>query len=137
MTANPRMPGSQGEDGPLAYGVSVFAGVLLATLAVFQMLEGIAAIAEDDVFVSGINYVYEFDVTTWGWIHLAIGALGLAVGVGILTGRSWALVAGMGLAVISALSQFMFMPFYPFWALLLIAMNILVIWALANQWQRT
>ena len=137
MTADPRMPGSQGEDGPLAYGVSVFAGVLLATLAVFQMLEGIAAIAEDDVFVSGINYVYQFDVTTWGWIHLVIGALALAVGVGILTGQSWALVAGMGLAVISALSQFMFMPFYPFWALLLIAMNILVIWALANQWQRT
>ena len=137
MVANPRMPGSQGEDGPLAYGVSVFAGVLLATLAVFQILEGIAAIAEDDVFVSGINYVYQFDVTTWGWIHLAIGALALAVGVGILTGQSWALVAGMGLAVISALSQFMFMPFYPFWALLLIAMNILVIWALANQWQRT
>jgi hypothetical protein len=137
MTADPRMPGSQGEDGPLAYGVSVFAGVLLATLAVFQILEGIAAIAEDDVFVSGINYVYQFDVTTWGWIHLVIGALALAVGVGILTGQSWALVAGMGLAVISALSQFMFMPFYPFWALLLIAMNILVIWALANQWQRT
>ena len=137
MTADPRMPGSQGEDGPLAYGVSVFAGVLLATLAVFQILEGIAAIAEDDVFVSGINYVYQLDVTTWGWIHLVIGALALAVGVGILTGRSWALVAGMGLAVISALSQFMFMPLYPFWALLLIAMNILVIWALANQWQRT
>ena len=137
MTANPRMPGSQGEDAPLAYGVSVFAGVLLATLAVFQMLEGVAAIAEDEVFVTGIDYVYKFDVTTWGWIHLIIGAVALAVAVGILTGRWWALVAGMTLAVLSALSQFMFMPFYPFWALLLIAMNILVIWALSNQWQRS
>jgi hypothetical protein len=115
----------------------VFAGVLLSTLAVFQMLQGIAAIAEDDVFVTGIEYVYKLDVTTWGWIHLVIGALTLAVGVGILSGRSWALVAGMGLAVISALSQFMFMPFYPFWALLLIAMDILIIWALSNQWQRS
>ena len=136
MTADPRMPGSQGEDGPLAYGVSVFAGVLLATLAVFQMLEGLAAILEDEIFVTGVEYVYKFDVTTWGWIHLVIGAVGLAVGLGILTGRSWALVAGMVLAVISALSQFMFMPIYPFWALLLISLNILVIWALANQWQR-
>jgi hypothetical protein len=137
MTADPRMPGSQGEDGPFAAGVAVFAGVLLSTLAVFQMLQGIAAIAEDDVFVTGIEYVYKLDVTTWGWIHLVIGALTLAVGVGILSGRSWALVAGMGLAVISALSQFMFMPFYPFWALLLIAMDILIIWALSNQWQRS
>ena len=137
MTADPRMPGSQGEDGPFAAGVAVFAGVLLATLAVLQMLQGIAAIAEDEVFVSGIDYVYKFDVTTWGWIHLVIGALALAVGLGILGGRSWALVAGMGLAVISALSQFMFMPFYPLWSLVLIAMNILIIWALANQWQRT
>ena len=56
-----------------------------------------------------------------GWIHLVNGALTLAAGVGILSGRSWALVAGLGLAVISALSQFMFMPFYPFWALLLLA----------------
>ncbi len=99
MTADPRMPGSQGEDGPFARGVAVFAGVLLATLAVFQMLEGVAAIAEDEVFVSGIDYLYKLDVTTWGWIHLVIGALALAVGVGILGGRSWALVAGMGLAV--------------------------------------
>ena len=58
--------------------------------------------SRSDVFVSGINYVYQFDVTTWGWIHLIIGALALAVGVGILTGQSWALVAGMGLAVISS-----------------------------------
>ena len=137
MTADPRMPGSQGEDGPFAHGVAVFAGVLLATLAVFQILEGVAAIANDEVFVSGIDYIYKLDVTAWGWIHLVIGALALAVGVGILGGRSWALVAGMGLAVISALSQFLFMPFYPLWALLLIAMNILVIWALGNQWQRT
>jgi hypothetical protein len=137
MTADPRMPGSQGEDGPFAAGVAVFAGVLLATLAVFQILQGIAAIAEDEVFVSGIDYVYKLDVTTWGWIHLVIGALALAVGVGILGGRSWAQVAGMGIAVISALSQFMFMPLYPLWALLLIAMNILIIWALADQWQRT
>lgn len=116
-----------------AYGVSVFAGVLLATMASFQVLVGLAAVLEDDVFVRGISYVYEVDVTTWGWIHMILGAIGVAVGVGILMGQVWATVTGIAFAVLSALSQFMFLPYYPFWAMLIIAMDILVIWALATQ----
>ena len=75
---------SYGESTSLAYGVTVFAGVMLATLGGLQILQGLAAVLKDDVFVRGVEYTYQFDVTTWGWIHMLIGVIGVAVGIGIL-----------------------------------------------------
>jgi hypothetical protein len=121
------------EQGSTAYGISVFAGVLLATIGAFQILQGLSAVLKDDVFVTGVDYVYKIDLTTWGWVAMILGALGVAIGIGILKGQVWAASAGIGLAVISALGQFAFMPYYPFWSLLIIFMDILIIWALAKQ----
>ena len=130
--SSPDSRSSYGESTPLAYGVTVFAGVVLATLASLQILQGLAAVLKDDVYVRGVEYTYKFDVSTWGWIHLLIGVIGVAVGFGILYGQVWATVGGLAIAVVSALSQFMFMPYYPFWSMLLIFMDIVVIWALAT-----
>jgi hypothetical protein len=116
-----------------AYGVAVFAGVMLVTVAVFQILEGIAAIAEDDIYVTGIKYAYEIDVTTWGWIHLILGIIGVAVGLGLLAGQTWARIAGISLAVVAALANFAFLPYYPIWTLVIIGFYVLVIWALTTQ----
>jgi hypothetical protein len=121
------------EVSPAAYGVSVFAGVVLATLSSFQFLEGLAAVLKDDLFVKGAAYAYQLDVTAWGWIHLILGLIGIAVGVGILTGQVWAFIGGLIFAFVSALTQFMFLPYYPFWAVLVIGLDVLVIWALANR----
>ena len=126
-------PGTYKEPSDTAFGVSLFAGVLLATLASFTILQGLAAVLKDDVFVRGVNYTFQFDVTTWGWIHLIIGVIGLAAGIGILRGQVWANVVGIGIAALSALSQFMFMPQYPLWSLTIVAMDIIVIWALTEQ----
>ena len=112
--------------------MTVFAGVMLATLASLQILQGLAAVLKDDVYVRGVEYTYQFDVSTWGWIHMLIGAIGVAVGIGILTGQVWARIGGLAIAVVSLLSQFMFMPYYPFWAMLVIFMDVVVIWALAT-----
>jgi hypothetical protein len=101
------------------------------------MLQGLSAILEDTIFVSGLEYTFEIDVTTWGWIHLALGALAVAIGIGIFSAQTWALVAGIVVAALQALSQFMFLPYYPFWAILLIALDVLVIWALANLASRS
>jgi hypothetical protein len=117
----------------VAYGFATFAGVLLATLSVFQILEGIAALANDKVYVRGLSYTYEFDVTTWGWIHLIIGLVGLATGIGILMGQAWGRILGILIAVLSALSNFAFVPYYPFWSLAIIALDVFVIWALCTQ----
>jgi len=128
---------SSDETIDAAYGVSIFAGVLLATMAAFEILQGFAAVLEDDIYVSGVKYIYEVDISAWGWWHLLIGVLAVAAGVGIIRGQAWALFAGMGFAVISAVGQFMFMPYYPFWAIAIIALDVLVIWALSKQLSRT
>ena len=126
-------PGSYKEPADMAYGVSLFAGILLATLASFTILQGLAAVLKDDVFVRGVNYTFQFDVTTWGWIHLIVGVIGLFAGIGILRGQVWAHSVGIGIAALSALSQFAFMPQYPLWSLTIIAMDVVVIWALTEQ----
>jgi hypothetical protein len=116
-----------------AAGVSAFAGIVLATISVFQILEAIAALANDTVFVRGLNYTYEFDVTTWGWIHLIIGLVGLGTAAGILMGQTWGGILGILIASISMISNFLFLPYYPFWAITIIAVDVLIIWALCRH----
>jgi hypothetical protein len=118
-------------------GTTAFAGIMLATLSGFGILQGIAAILSDDVYVQGINYTYELDVTTWGWVHLLLGVLGLATGIGLVVGQSWALVVGLVIAMLSALANFTFIPYYPFWALAIIAFDAFVIWALCQELSRS
>jgi hypothetical protein len=116
-----------------AEGIGIFAGAALLTVGIFQFLEGVAAAAKDDVFVSTRNYVYEFDLTTWGWIHIVVGILVALVGGAILVGKKWALVAGVVIAMVSALMNFVWLPYYPAWAILIIAFDIAVIWALSTM----
>jgi hypothetical protein len=113
--------------------VSEFSGIMLAVIAVLEIFQGIAGIAEDSIFVSSQSYTYELDVTTWGWIHLVLGVLCLAVGIGIIAGSTVGYLAGIGVAGLVAVANFAFLPYYPFWALLVIAFNVVVIWALCDQ----
>ena len=117
----------------VAYGVTIFAGVLLTMVSIFQILEGITAIANDTIFVRGLNYTWQFNVQTWGWIHLIIGLIALATGIGIIMGQTWGYLIGVGIAGLSALSEFMFLPYYPFWSLAVIAIDVVIIWALCSQ----
>ncbi len=79
------------------------------------------------------NYVFSIDLTGWGWIHLIIGLILAAVGVFLLLEKGWARIAGIVVAGISAIINFSWLPYSPWWALLLIAVDILVIWALATM----
>jgi len=86
---------------------------------------------DDTFYVTTPNYVLEFDVTTWGWIHLIAGIIVALAGVALFSGRTWARVVGITLAFLSAIATFAFIPYYPVWSLLIIALNVFVIWALA------
>ena len=119
--------------GVVAFGISTFAGVLLTLVSIFEVLQGIAAIANDTVYVRGLSYTYEFDVTAWGWIHLLLGLVGLGTGIGILMGQAWGRILGVFIAGLSMVSNFMFVPYYPVWSLTVIALDVLVIWALCSQ----
>ena len=115
-----------------AEGLTYFAVALLITVGIFQVLQGLTALFSGDFYVVAPNNVFAFNVTTWGWIHLIIGIIAFAVGVGLFYGASWARGAGMGTAVVQAISQFMFLPHYPGWSIVIIALDIAVIWALAT-----
>jgi hypothetical protein len=113
-----------------AVGLSAFAGILMVMLGGFHIFAGIAGIANGDFFVVGANFTYDVDATTWGWINLIGGAVVLAAGFGVLAGQLWARVIGIGLAVLSAVSNFLFMPYYPLWSIVMVTLDIAVIWAL-------
>jgi hypothetical protein len=112
-------------------GFVVFAGVMLMLVGFFHALTGLAAIIEDEFFVVSTNYAYEFDATAWGWIHLLYGVIIIGAGYGIFSGATWARVVGITLASVSAIANFFFIPYQPVWALLIIALDVLVIGALA------
>jgi hypothetical protein len=115
-----------------AQGISFFAGVLLIVGGGFQAIEGLAAIVNDEYFVVAPNYVFTFDLTAWGWIHLLIGLAFVGIGICLLLGQGWAMIAGIVVASLSALINFTWLPYQPFWAILLISVDLLIIWALAS-----
>ena len=122
---------SDGRDtSGMAVGFTVFAAIMMLMVGVFQALQGLIAIFENEFYVQTRNYLFEFDATTWGWIHLVIGLLVAFAGWGLLSGQTWARVVGITLAALSAISNFLFIPYYPFWSLLIITLDIFVIWAL-------
>jgi hypothetical protein len=104
--------------------------VILMLVGVFHALAGLAAIIDDKYFVVTSNYAYEFDTTAWGWIHLIYGVIVIAAGNGIINGATWARLVGIVLASISAIGNFFFIPYQPVWAVLIIALDVLVIAAL-------
>lgn len=114
-------------------GVSLFAGTVLCTVGLFQFLEGLSAALEDELYVSTPDYVYQLDVTSWGWIHMALGIVAIAIGVGVMMDKFWALLLGVLIASISATSQFLFLPWQPLWAVLIIGIDVAVIWALTSR----
>lgn len=125
---------SQYESGPsgAAVGGAIFAGVMMIIIGAFQTIAGLAAIIEDDLFVVGKDYIFSLDTTAWGWVHLALGIVILIAGFALFSGKVWAGTLAIVLAVLSAVANFFYIPHYPFWAILIIALDVWVIWALTR-----
>jgi hypothetical protein len=111
-------------------GLSIFAGVMMIVSGVFNAVEGLVALFRNEVYVATIQYVFAFDLTTWGWIHLILGLLVAGAGYGVISGRIWGRVVGIAIALLSMIVNFLFVPYYPVWSLLIIVLNVFVIWAL-------
>ncbi|MFJ9037227.1 hypothetical protein ACIRF8_11640 [Streptomyces sp. NPDC102406] len=116
---------------PAAVGFSVLAGCLMLLVGSYHVITGIVGIVDDEFFVVTRNYTYEFDTTAWGWIHLLSGLIVVAAALGVFAGSTWARVVGMILAGASAVESFFFIPYYPVWSIIIIALDVVVIWALA------
>jgi hypothetical protein len=115
-----------------ATGLVLFAGVVMMVAGVWHALAGLGAVVNDKVYVSTPGYIYGFDLTSWGWIHIVLGIVVAAAGFTVLLGMVWARVVGIVVASVSLIANFMFIPHYPVWSLLIIALDVAVIWALAT-----
>jgi hypothetical protein len=116
-----------------ASDLSFVAGVLLIVGGGFETIQALAAIVNDEYLVVAPNYIYTFDLTAWGWIHLLVGLALVAIGICLLLGQGWALIAGIVVAALSALINFTWLPYSPLWAILVIAVDVFIIWALASD----
>jgi hypothetical protein len=109
-----------------------FSGILMVMLGLFQALMGIVALFKDEYFLVGRGgLVLTLDYTVWGWVHLLIGIVAIGAGYGVLIGQTWARAVGITFAMVSAIANIVFIPAYPFWSVLVIAVDVLIIFALA------
>ena len=123
----------QEQRSDVGAGWVLFAGIMMIVGGLFGFFEGLGALLKSGRFYANVstNYPYGTSVTTWGWVHLIVGAIVLLAGFYVMRGALWARIVGITLASLSALVNFFFIPFYPFWALAVITLDIFVIWALA------
>jgi hypothetical protein len=113
-------------------GLVLFAGVVMMVAGVWHALAGLGAVVNDKVYVSTPGYLFAFDLTGWGWVHILLGIVVAAAGFVVLMGMMWARVVAIVVASVSLIANFMFIPHYPVWSLLIIALDVAVIWALAT-----
>lgn len=112
---------------------SAFAGVMLLVVGVFQFLQGLVAVLNgNDFFVTTPRYLFQFNVSAWGWIHLILGAVVAVAGYFIFTGNVVARGFGIVLAGAQAIVNFMWLPSYPLWSMVIIAIDVFIIWSLAT-----
>ncbi|MBB4784027.1 DUF7144 family membrane protein [Streptomyces rapamycinicus] len=111
-------------------GWLVFAGVMMIFGGLMNLLQGISAIRTDQVFLVTQSYIFQFDLAGWGWVHLALGIAVVIAGFAVFTGAMWARVTGVVLAGLALIANFLWLPYYPVWATVLLIIDALVIWAL-------
>jgi hypothetical protein len=133
MSDQPTQDSRQAAPSGWATGLIVFAAVMMMMAGSFQALAGLVAIFEDEFYVTTPDYLLQLDATGWGWIHLLLGLVVLGAGFAVLSGQTWGRVVGIILAAVSAFANFAFIPYYPFWSMTIIALDIFVIWALASH----
>lgn len=129
VSPNSQHPARQG----FAFGISFAAGVLMLVAAAVSVLQGIAAVRDDELLAIGTDYAYRLDLSTWGWIHIVLGALLGVAALALMSGSRTGRMTAICLAALSMVANFLSLPYYPWWAILIIALDAIVIWA-ASTW---
>ena len=121
---------ARGRSG-VAVGFTYFAATMMMLSGAFEILQGLSAIIREHLYVVNSDYIFKINVKGWGWIHLVLGVIVLLAGIALLGGALWARIVGIIMAALIAIANFLWLPYYPVWAIVLIALNVVVIWALA------
>jgi hypothetical protein len=115
----------------------VLAGVLMMVGGALTFLNGLGVIIHRGFYNTvNANYPYHWNITSWGWTHVALGGVVFLAGICVLLGMVWARVVGVILATLSAVASFLFIPYYPVWSIILIAIDVYIIWALIKGGRR-
>jgi hypothetical protein len=115
-------------------GWAAFAGIVMLMVGSLDALWGLGAILNDDVVIVGGHGALLADVTTWGWVHLILGALVALTGFGLLVGNEGARFAGIFFVAVNAISQIVWFPAAPLWAFLLIVLDVIILYQLTARW---
>ena len=115
-----------------AIGGVTFASTIMILIGIFEAFAGLEAIIDDDFYVVTQNYAFDLDTTAYGWIHLILGIVIVCAGFALWARKTWAAIVAIFLAMLSAIANFFFIPYYPFWSILMIALAIWVIWAITR-----
>jgi hypothetical protein len=113
-----------------AIGWTAFAGITMMIMGGWWLISGLVALFNSEFFVVTQNWIFQFDISTWAWVHLIIGIIVLLAGFGIFSGQVWARTVGVIIAVLATLVAFAWLPYFPIWAILYIVVSIAIIWAL-------
>jgi hypothetical protein len=122
-----------GRSGSTAWaGMALFGGIMMVMVGGFQIMQGFVALLRDEYYlVTRNDLLITLDYTAWGWTHLLLGVVAVLTGFGVMLGQTWARVLGIVIAVVSALVNIAFLSAYPIWSTIVIAIDVLVIYALA------
>jgi len=121
--------GPTAEPDGTVLGITAAAGVILMLTGVFGIIQGTVGLLDNDIYLVTNKWLFELDPTAWGWGHILIGLVALAAGLGLFFGQVWAQLSAIIVAAFSILANFAWLPHYPVWALLVIAFDLFVIWA--------
>jgi hypothetical protein len=130
--APPYEPAPRAKPRGAVMGVTMGVAVLMLISGIWNFLEGLAAIIKGSFFIVLPNYAYNISVTGWGWFHLILGAVVFAAGCALFTDAGWARVTGVAIASISALVNFLYIPYSPVWSIAVIIIDLVIIWALVT-----
>jgi hypothetical protein len=128
--------GYEGDIGPARAGGMMLAAVLMVFSGLVTFFDGIVGIVHGTFFPTVTNYAFTFGSTGRGIVNMALGAVIFAAGVCLLLGMLWARMVGVVLAVFIGIYNFLILPWYPIWSIILIALNVYIIWALATAGRR-
>lgn len=122
-------PGQPEQTGWM--GWILFAGTMMLMLGIFHVIQGLVALFRDEYYLVGKNgLTVHVDYTTWGWTHLILGVVVAGAGAGLIAGQMWARIIGVLVALVSSVVNIAFLSAYPIWSTIMIAVDILVIWAI-------
>jgi hypothetical protein len=131
-TSSRNVDSTTGQVSPSGATATLAAGALLLTSALLTFFVGVFALAADDVVVSGPGYEYTFQITGWGWVNILTAMVLAAAAVALLLGAPWARAAAIVATCLGIVVTFLWMPYYPTGAVVLIALDAVVIWGVAT-----